>query len=77
MKLSWRLASILHVASILALGAALVPVLASPAVAKPTIVQSAPFSGSTTTVASAGFTDQLLVTGGDGDPITFSVNNTL
>ena len=68
----------------LALGVALVPLLASPASAQP-ISQTPPTSGTTTTTASATFTDQLGLSGGDGTasfvpdtsiPPGFSVDST-
>ena len=61
MNLSWKTASILRVASVFALGAALVPLLAGPAQASGTINQQAPFSnaGTVTPATSAAFTDQL------------------
>ncbi len=61
MNLSRKSASILRVASILTLGAALVPLLAGPAHASGTINQQIPFSNSApvTPATSAAFTDQL------------------
>src|ERR1039458_9043030 len=51
----------------IALGAALVPILSTPAQAQPgTITQSAPTSSNTTPAASSSFTDQLETSGGTG-----------
>ena len=72
-KLSWKFVSILRVAVVLALGAALVPMLASAAHAQGTVTQNAPTTGTTTTTAtiSPGFSDELSATG-DGSAVTFS-----
>ena len=75
MESSRKTTLILRVASIFALGAILVPLLASAAAADSTILQGPPLSGSTTVTASSGFTDQLTTTGGDGGTITFATTS--
>jgi len=79
MKLSRKLASSLRVASVLALGVALVPLLSSPAFADSLITQVAPFQNTTTTTLSSAFKDALAYTGGDlqnPPDVTFSGGTT-
>ncbi len=67
-KLSCKLAAALRVAAAMALGAALVPLLASSAEAGGTITQIAPQANASTvsSAASSGFNDQLETTGSSG-----------
>lgn len=65
-KLSRKLTSTLHVASVLALAVALVPLLSSPALAGGTITQTGPGTGTTTTTGSSSFGDVIATTGGVG-----------
>ncbi|MGA2527678.1 MAG: hypothetical protein ABSG36_00795 [Acidimicrobiales bacterium] len=73
MKLSRKLASTLHVASIFALGAVLVPLLATAAGAQ-TISQTGDETGTTTVALSSSFSFQIETAGGDGQPLVFTAS---
>ncbi|MGO9965440.1 MAG: beta strand repeat-containing protein [Acidimicrobiales bacterium] len=74
-KLSRKLALSLRVASMIALGTALVPILSSPALAQPTITQNSPAQVTKTPFGTIGFTDTITVTGGDDTGYVFTTTS--